>query len=261
MEERVRVVSISILFLLALFLISAESASACTCARPPTLADDEFSSSKVVGIFKLKSKKGSNWTFSLQKIYKGDAKVGDELTFYTSLCTAFRESDPVGGEYLLYTGWMSNYDFIPCTRSNSVEAEHVKSDLLWLDKLDQVKGKSRFSGVISQWIDMGPGSPLNRRVTLTNWRVTLKGNGKTYEAVTNTDGIYEIYDLPPGVYEVTPAPINGYDYYRGEDWRYPPGTERTIFGNSHAEENIAFVIDHRAKAGPRGHMSHNRERQ
>jgi hypothetical protein len=115
--------------------------------------------------------------------------------------------------------------------------EELKSDLLWLDK-PEMRDKSRFSGQVWQNLDTAP-----YRKVLANWPITLKANGKVYSLITNSDGIYEVYGLPPGVYEVSLGPLKGYDYYRGDDPMYPPGAERTIYENSHAEWNISFSIE------------------
>jgi hypothetical protein len=231
---------LSIVFPLALLLISAESAGACICS--PHTAGSEFSRSDVVGIFKVKNKKGENLVFLVEKVYKGDANVGDEIEVRNSGCSIISERPVAAGmTFLLYLntagGTSDTLEVVMCSRSGTVD--RVKTDLIWLDKLDQVKGQSRFSGTIWQ-----EGETIGDYwKCLANWPVTIQGNGKVYALKTNNDGFYEIYGLPPGVYEVTPAPVQGYDFYHASNPANPSEYERTIYlNNSHAEWDISFTI-------------------
>jgi Carboxypeptidase regulatory-like domain len=90
-----------------------------------------------------------------------------------------------------------------------------------------VGGKTRISGTIRsyQW-SIAKGSADIQKVVRT--KVQIIGNGQTFEAVTNEDGVYEIYDLPPGTYTVRPevpkgwkideqSPFGGFGSGRRED--------------------------------------------
>ena len=52
------------------------------------------------------------------------------------------------------------------------------------------------------------------REILTDSPIVIKGNGKTIRLKTDKNGVYEIYDLAPGRYRVTPVKIRGYKFYR-----------------------------------------------
>jgi hypothetical protein len=45
---------------------------------------------------------------------------------------------------------------------------------------------------------------------MTAVKVRLIGEKETYETATNVDGVYEIYDLPPGRYTVEPETPKGW---------------------------------------------------
>ena len=87
-----------------------------------------------------------------------------------------------------------------CGRSRGLN--HATEDLLYLDNMEKVRGKTRVSGNYGGW-----NTPLKG---VANRTIRITGDKKTYETKTNANGVFEIYDLPPGKYVLEPEIPNGW---------------------------------------------------
>ena len=247
--------------LILLFAICAGTytASACSCGASPAV-DIAFQKTANVVVMKLRSiekyqpsDNGSGYggirqaRLTVEKSYKGNLKVGSELTFAqgggADCVWTFGEED-IGTEYLFYLGggpvkanlWVA----ITCSRSRP--KDYAGADLLYLDKLTAVRGKSRLSGVLIQSIRSPVEDGEFSDKVLPNRKVSIIGNGKKLELKTDANGVYEVYGLGPGKYTVTPEGVEGYAF------GYPKRETSaivTLVGTEHAEENFEFEIDNR----------------
>src|SRR6185295_9424075 len=68
-------------------------------------------------------------------------------------------------------------------------------DLLYLDNLKTTRGRSRVSGTFEQG---------DSELDVAGRKIWVLGHGKVYEATTDKNGVYELYDLPPGRYMLEP---------------------------------------------------------
>ena len=149
----------------------------------------------------------------IDKVYKGDAEIGEELLLDQGgsgdCIYHFREED-IGHKYLFYLKKPPNdnsrYLFNICGRSQRIE--YAADDLLYLENLDTVRGRTRISGTlrISGGEDLG----------VDGIKVRILQKEKVWEIKTNKDGVYEIYDLPAGEYLIEPKVPYGWkidDYY------------------------------------------------
>ena len=93
-----------------------------------------------------------------------------------------------------------------CTRSNSVKG--AAEDLMYLEKMSEVKGKTRLSGTLAQEDKSATEDEGDSYKPLVGMTVTISGNGKKIKLKTDENGVYEIYDLPIGKYKVTPDKIS-----------------------------------------------------
>jgi len=148
---------------------------------------------------------------TVEKVYKGGLKPGDEIKFSsgTSSCDYPFDEDDVGEEFLLY------YSGSPEDASNNGESEGdiyfhgihssgrskrlnaAAEDILYLDNISSVRGKTRISGQFSPMV-----SP-----DFIGSKVTIRRGGDLWELPVDSSGVFEIYGLPAGEYEFeTKAP-------------------------------------------------------
>jgi hypothetical protein len=88
-----------------------------------------------------------------------------------------------------------------CGRTRTLES--AADDLLFLRKLPASAKRSRLSGEVEVYENAVPDG-FRRIGVLPGVKVAAaKEGGAPLDAFTNADGVYELYDLPPGKYKVT----------------------------------------------------------
>jgi hypothetical protein len=134
-------------------------------------------------------------------------------SFSTDSCRLTYGRDAIGKSLLIFTGkpkagqdWYAEM----CNRTAFETA--ARQDLLYLDRLDEMRGKTRVSGSVYFFQYSQEGSPSNAKSVYKAYagsKVTLKGNGITRIVTTDSDGFFEVYDLPPGRYIADPELPSG----------------------------------------------------
>src|ERR1041385_3344882 len=209
--------SLRLLFSVALLLIATATVTACTCGPQGTVLDqfehsDEVVILKAISVQKAADTETDNYvdgikstTMVVEKVFKGKLKVRDEIVFGQgggADCIWTFDENSVGQQYLFYLTRpekLAKYDFLPskeaglwfvfgCGRSGRIEG--AAEDLLYLEKISKVRGKTRISGSI------GGGSQYPD-IDVDGKKIKIIGPKKTYEARTDENGVFEIYGLPP----------------------------------------------------------------
>jgi hypothetical protein len=196
-------------------LLSTQTIKACSCGGKPTIIDSLDKSQnvmiaevtgveKVDGYYKgIKSAK-----MSVKKVFKGTLKEGETVSFAQgggSDCLWEFDEKFIGTKLLIYDSdtWSpfeeSRKGIWGCGRSRNANPE--SADLLYLENLEKVRGKTRIYG--SVWFIYGRENPQGRKVRII-------GKDKTHEVITDKNGFYEIYDLPPGEYFLEPEIPKGW---------------------------------------------------
>ena len=182
-------------------------------------------------------------TMVVQKVFKGNVKVQDAISFKQGNgidCLWTFDEKMIGSEYLLYLNSPDKAsDLWYPGQGRSSELSDAANDLLYLNNLDKVRGKTRVSGTLD---DDFPVAGRNVRII---------GKNKTFQTATDDHGVYEVYGLPPGKYVITPGMPYGWIIDRDES--FPTVSERpmhsklykafTLPPKRHAVIDFAFKID------------------
>jgi hypothetical protein len=220
---------------LPLFLFSSPNVNACSCANQPTVQKEyDWASvvvvTQVIAVEKSQAATASeriqSTTMMVERVFKGSIKLGEQMLFAqgtgADCIWVFNEKD-IGQRYLLYLHgeegvkdkgsvlWIAGI----CGRSRRLE--NAADDLLYLENISKVRGKTRLSGTLSFYQPAVLEGQEPSQGFLSGKRVRVIGDKETYELITNQNGVYEIYDLPPGKYQVDPEVPNGWriDYSVG----------------------------------------------
>ena len=180
----------------------------------------------------------------VQKVFKGNLSIGSKMTFGQGngiRCTWVFYEDVIGDEFLFYLQnppddsklW---YEF---GYSRSDATSRVADDLLYLNNIEAVRGRTRVSGTMS---DNEPGR-----------KIWILGKGKVYETTTDKNGVFELYDLPPGRYALEPEMPFGWKIDRMTIGTTTVSDRKqqirgrhilfTLKPRQHAAIDIAFVLD------------------
>ena len=159
----------------------------------------------------------------VEKVYKGNVRAGDELFFGQgngSDCIWTFGIKTVGKSFLFYLDKPTNghpffndsvtydkpsYFPVTCGRSQNIVG-YETDDLKYLNNLNKVKGKTRISGDFNCWYWDCP--------NFANLKIKIIGEKKTFQTQTDANGVYEIYDLPPGKYLLEPEVPKGWKINR-----------------------------------------------
>jgi carboxypeptidase family protein len=248
--HRILVVSFLVVFFLGLRFTAA---IACVLLPLPTVLDayeraDVVITARVVSIEKTKEPDPFHLdirsaTMVVQKVFKGNVEVHDAISFAQGNgidCLWTFDEKMIGREYLLYLNppeEASGLWYLGQGRSS--EVSDAANDLLYLNNVDKVQGKTRVSGTLH---DDFPVAGKNVRII---------GKNKTLQIAADEHGVYEVYGLPPGNYLI--APEMPYGWIIDRDESFPTVSERRLHSKSykaftlrpkrHAVIDFAFKID------------------
>ena len=243
--------------------LTADATFACSCGpAPPVLSAYEHAHAVIIGrvisVEVHKSKSGNKnkdtdkdadmdgfgpATVLVEKVYKGNLRVNREIIAGSSPdapCGFSFHEKWVGQQFLLYliredeagTHWGASM----CGRCRGLD--RAAEDLLYLDNMEKLRGKTRVSGNYYGW-----NTPLEG---IANRTIRITGDNKTYETKTNSNGVFEIYDLRPGKYILEPEIPNGWKLARfslpsdqtGTPWKLFPFT---LEAKEHVTVELMFV--------------------
>ena len=143
---------------------------------------------------------------TVQQIYKGSKK---QQIVLRQLGRRHAQKFISGSRYLFYANYDSKlklWEVRPCGRTRM--ADYVQDDLLYLNSLPASSKRTRVSGEIVRY-DTDADNPQGTTEPLAGIRLRVTGEERDFEAVTNANGVYEFYDVPPGSYTVRPRIPNG----------------------------------------------------
>jgi hypothetical protein len=232
-------------------LLLADVAKACSCSERATM--DLAEKAPNIVILKLedvdknaKNKEGKVREISrlkVEKVYRGNLKVGETIKHkeYGWSCSWSFDKKYIGTEYLFYLDKIDDEGFwngFICSRSTILK--YAGADILYLEKTDEVRGKSRLSGRLVQEIRPALEGDEYDNKLLAEREIKIVGNGKNITLKTDKNGVYEIYDLTAGIYEIIPQKIEGYKLY--SNGKMVDSEKVWLKPNSHTEMNLKFNI-------------------
>lgn len=276
----------------ALFFSATQAAKACSCGPLPTVLD-EFEHAEEVVIGRVLSVEKSEdteerryvdgvrlATLIVDKVFKGKLRVRDEIVFGQgggADCIWTFDQQSVGREYLFYlmrpeTFAKADRRYLPsqepglwfafgCGRSTGLAG--ATEDLLYLENMKKRRGQTRISGTIG-------GGFENPDIDVEGKKIKIIGEKKTYETKTGKNGVFEIYNLPPGKYSIEPEIPAGWKidpfWLRystsivGDEFEQPKKKslkqlEILLEPKKHASVNIVFDVDNFVRGrvlGPKG---------
>lgn len=206
------------ILLIGFLFLAIQPIKACQCGQMPTVITSLNRSENVfIGeIVKFGKEETTNKfdspygaTISVKKVYKGSLKEGDIKFFVKGSgdnCLFEFSEKWIGLTLLIYdsdSGWGKRFNLSEgitfCGRSANLEKATI--DFLYLDNLEKLRGKTRIYGNVG--FAYGRENPQGRKIRII-------GKDKTYEVITDKNGIYEIYDLPAGEYVLEPEIPKGW---------------------------------------------------
>ncbi|MGI8545077.1 MAG: carboxypeptidase-like regulatory domain-containing protein [Aridibacter sp.] len=279
---------ILILFSLAIFTVlsSSQNILACTCLAKPTVLDsfedsDLVITTKLISVEKVREKQDESddeyiksVKMKIEKVYKGNVKVGDEITFAQgggADCIWTYDEELIGEKFLFYLDNITKghpiFDdentkndelmYYPVTCGRSTGVANAADDILFIENIEKYRGRTRISGRLHSGNKNSP--------SLANIEVKIIGENKIYETNADKSGYYEIIDIPAGIYVVEPLMPKGWKLFRlslqyqpsylynnlsaSQEYDYKPDLKNQnqipifVRDKRHAELNLLFTKD------------------
>ena len=211
--------AIRLFYTSVLLLALAQIANACVCPVSPTVLDafdfaDTVMIVRVLSVEKVHEQTNRfgppdnivSATVKVERVYKGAVKVNEQLVFrFKAGCSwTYREED-INTDLLFYVNApRGNEPWYASACGRSKPLSRATEDLLYLDKLKTVRGKTRVSGKYSA------DAESNQDLLVAHRSIRIVSDDKVFETNTDEKGFFEIYDLPPGEYRLEPEIPEGW---------------------------------------------------
>ncbi len=131
------------------------------------------------------------------KTFKGDTESEIKIKQEKSTCDwHFDEEKDVNKKYLfyLYQNDDGTYSVTSCGRSTPLEKGY--DDISWLNDLPNSLYRNRISGTVNLDDDTNTFPPVK------GIKITISGINRVIKLVTDKNGLYEVWDLPEGKYQI-----------------------------------------------------------
>lgn len=222
-------------FVLFTILLSVQNILACSCLAKSTALDSYESSdlviaTKLISVKKVREKEDeydiryiTSVKMLVEKVYKGNVKIGDELTFAQgggADCIWTYEEKLIGKKFLFYLNKPSKghpiFDdentknaelmYYPVTCGRSTDLKNAADDIAFIENIEKYRGRTRISGKLQSGYKNSP--------SLANIEVKILSNDKIYKTNTDKNRFYEIIDIPAGIYVIEPSIPKGWKIFR-----------------------------------------------
>jgi hypothetical protein len=187
-----------------LFALGGEASLDCMYGPPYRTVCETYDRADSVIIGRIESVKGNHLkqtvVIRVEKTFKGRNRKEVVLSQPQSTCD-WDFSGEAGERFLLYLvrdKKTKTYSAIAEGMGGRVERE--SENLYWLNKLPGSLNRTRLSGTIELYKD----EPFEFVYYLVGTKVRVFNSEKSFEVFTDDNGIYEIWDIPIGKYQIEP---------------------------------------------------------
>lgn len=194
-----------IIFILALGVLwlAPQQIQACSCLQIPSVCESTRESKAVFSGTVRKVVQSGDGLYKaylqVEKVYKGEAPKVVEFGWGDTSCDLTMEA---GERWLIYSDAVDKKTktdrLSQCGRSRVIE-DNFDEDLIYLENLQKVQGKTRLAGNINYLSG----------AAVAGANVKIIGENAEYETATNRKGFFEYYGLPAGFYVLKPALPDG----------------------------------------------------
>ena len=204
-----RITSLKVLFFALIFVFSVQASLACMYGPPYRTVCETYAQADTVIIGKIESVKGDNSNqtvvINVEKTFKGQNQKQIVLSQPQSTCD-WDFSDEEGETLLLYlvrNRKTKKYSAIAEGMGGRVEKQ--SENLYWLNKLPMSRNRTRLSGTI----ELYKKEPFEFVDYVVGTKVKVFNRKNSFEVSTDKNGVYEIWDIPIGKYQIEPViPLN-----------------------------------------------------
>ncbi|MEP6788085.1 MAG: carboxypeptidase-like regulatory domain-containing protein [Acidobacteriota bacterium] len=187
-----------------ILLTFSEVGRACTYSPPYASVCEKYTNSDAIVVGTIVSAEpggiGQLVRFRIETTYKGNLKDTVEMDQPLSTCD-WDFSDKIGSKLLLYLGknqGKTSYHAIGTGYGGSFAREN--DDLYWLKGLPKSLSRTRVSGTVELYDD----KPFDFLNVVSAIPISISNGKHAFNVFSDKNGVYELWDVPPGKYRVIP---------------------------------------------------------
>lgn len=191
-------------FIALVLALGVETSLACMYGPPYRTVCETYAQADSVVIGKIESVRGDNLNqtvvIKVERTFKGKRRKEFVLNQPQSTCD--RDFSGVVGEtlllYLVRNQKTNKYSAIAGGMGGRVEREH--ENLYWLSNLPRALNRTRLSGTVAIYQN----EPFEFVDNVAGTKVRVFNDEKSFEVLTDGNGVYEVWDIPVGKYRIEP---------------------------------------------------------
>lgn len=192
-------------FSLILLTLAFGAESALACSYGPSTVCEKYARADLIIVGRIESVKPSQGeqtvVVSIEKTFKGHRLKQIVLNQPQSTCD-LDFSDDVGETMLLYIGRdRKAKEYFALSPGINGRIERMSEDLYWLNNLPMSLKRTRLSGTIKLYKD----EPFEFIKNVAGIKVRVFSDKRSFEIVTDKNGVYQLWDIPLGRYQVQPV--------------------------------------------------------
>ena len=198
-----------ILFIALVAALGSETSLACVWGPPYRTVCETYAQADAVIIGNIESVSGDNSNqtvvIKVERTFKGKKRKVFVLSQPQSTCD-WDFSGTQGETLLLYLARDSKTGrYSAIAQGMGGRVDRVNEDLYWLKGLPKSLKRTRLSGEVRLYQD----EPFQFLKSVAGVRVRVFNAGNSFEVTTDEKGVYELWDIPVGKYQVEPVfPLN-----------------------------------------------------
>jgi len=191
----------------AIFLLSllASSALGCVCSGWPS-ARDAWAGSGLVFVGTVDRTEPADASIAAQKVWVTVKETfkGISINKQVVLKQAGNDCAPkfkAGSDVLMYLSPLEPGFWVAPGCHRSRDLSQAADDLLFLRALPKSASTNRLSGEVDLY-ENSPSLGFHKVQSFRGMHVSIASDSRAVNAYTNSDGVYEVYGLPPGNYTI-----------------------------------------------------------
>lgn len=226
------------MFTILTILLFNLSASACSCVMPLT-PYESFDDSAAVFVGTVLSSRDvvinepnhiaeRFFRFKVEDSFKGSKSSEVEIRVGLTSSICYVGFSP-GTKYLVYA-WAKSENILAsemfCGRTTTFISAY--DDIFFLKKRLRDEPEPRIYGSVTLGVRSGKDAGASRSVK--GIKVTVEGEGRQKETLTDKNGLYSFYDVPDGIYSVSVDSPSRFEIVGSSDYLVRLGKEPTYEG-------------------------------
>lgn len=189
-------------FAILIIALGVHFAFGCMYGPPYRTVCDKYAAADLIVTGKIESVQPEGTTqivaVTVEKTFKGTSKKSLTISQPRTTCDREFSEDKTLLLYLVFDKTSGKYREI--TPDAGDEKDRSSEEIYWLSGLPASLHRTRIAGTVTLYKD----NPFEFLSNISSLKITISSGTKSYNVITDRNGVYEIWDLPRSKYKISP---------------------------------------------------------